>query len=95
MSLWRWLEEGWQWCREEKEGEGEVVLWGIAAGGVCQYRILPGSGNGVEWKILASLPVGRQMDLYNCTFFPSAIPYHQPLLVTGLESILTPGCVET
>lgn len=79
----------------EKEGGGGIILWDIADGGVCQYRIIPGSGNGVRRKILASLPVGRQMDLYNSTFFPSAIPYHQPLLVTDLESILIPDCVET
>lgn len=49
-----------------------------------QYRILPGNGSGVEKKTLASLPLDRQMDLYNSTFSPSAIPYHQPLLATEL-----------
>lgn len=76
--------------KRKEEMAGGVILWGIPAGGKCQYRILPGNGSGEERKILASLPVGRQMDLNNSTFFPSAIPYHHPLSVTELESILIP-----
>lgn len=64
-------------------------MWGIAAGRACQYRILPGNGNGVERKILACWTFAIP------PFFPSATPYHQPLLVTDLERIPIPDCVET
>lgn len=67
---------------------------GIAARGVCECKILPGNGNGVERRSLASLSVGRQMDLCHSTFSPPPVPYHQPFTVTDLESILISEHVE-
>lgn len=70
-----------------------MVGEGIAAGGACKWRILPGSDGGVERRGSACSSAGRQMDLCSSTSSPSQI--YTPLAIMDLESIFTSVCAET